>query len=245
MLSQKETDNLYQLLLSKVNTDSIQLALEIIESNQAPVELNLYDQLLEIAQEIQLEGSLDLNDLKEADLVSKIQHINNAKAISIDQAEQLFLLKARKYFNEIYTLHSWSLKLKEIPEEIRQYKQLKYLNFGNNKIQSCPDWLEELALVRLNLFSNRLKTFPVFVVQSTSLEELQLGANQIHEIPENIQEMKQLKYLGLTDNKIKRLPTTLYELKDLEVLSLTGNPLDPKEVERLKKALPKTSVYFA
>lgn len=245
MLSEKETDNLYQLLSSKANTESIQLALEIIESNQVGISLELYDQLIEIAQEIELEGSLDLNDLKSADLVSKIQHINNAKAISIDHIEQLPLLAARKYFNEIMTIDCWSLKLQEIPKTIEQYDHLKYLNFGNNRIKNYPNYLEDLPLVRLNLFSNRLKKFPAFVFDSDSLEELQLGANQIKEIPEQIRKMTQLKYLGLTDNKIERLPTALYELKSLEVLSLTGNPLDLEDVKALKAALPKTSIYFA
>jgi Leucine-rich repeat (LRR) protein len=245
MLNQKEIDNLYQLLLSRSNTESISIALEIISSNQAAVDLKIYPQLIEIAQEIEIDDQLTLSDLREADLIQQILHVNNAKAISIDKKEYLELLQYHKHFNELHTIHCWSLKLDSIPKEIHHYQNLNYLNLGNNKIKVVSEWLKELPLKRLNLFSNLLKEIPVFLLEMPELEEIQLGANFISEIPEEIEKMKQLKYLGLTDNQIKIIPESLYQLKDLEVLSLTGNPLSKKDVEQLKIALPQTSIYFA
>ena len=65
-----------------------------------------------------------------------------------------------------YRLDLSGKKLKELPEEIRDLKNLNALDLGNNKLKVVPEWLGELKnLQELRIAKNRLVDFPVVICE--------------------------------------------------------------------------------
>ena len=94
-----------------------------------------------------------------------------------------------------------SLRLREIPEEIREIKQIKSINLTNNELRELPSWIYEFK----------------------SLKHLLLDINQLKNLSEKIGLLTHLEYLGLSINNLETLPEALDQLP-LKFLSLQGNP---------------------
>lgn len=142
--------------------------------------------------------------------------------------------------------------LKEIPEGLKEFKNLKTLYFeGNPEVDFdvLVSYLAELPnLQELSLAENNLKQLPegltkleklhsiwldvnpeldfqqAFSVLKNipALEELFLNDNQLKNLPENISEIQQLKHLHLNYNPIKTFPNTITNLENLELIALIG-----------------------
>jgi hypothetical protein len=112
-------------------------------------------------------------------------------------------------------------KIKNLPEEIGNLKNLVVLNLGRNGIQSVPNQIASL----------------------TNLKVLRLDYNDILEIPSFISNFKNLQELDLTGNQNIELPNSLSELKNLKVY-MKNNSLKIKVQKELKNRFPNITFIF-
>ena len=105
---------------------------------------------------------------------------------------------------------------------IERFHHLEKLNLGHNSIQN---------LLNLQLGGSRDR-----------LLWLDLSYNQINDLGP-LGDLSNLETLDLSGNQIENLQP-LTRLKALRRLSLTGNPLNEKELEKLRDALPDCEIIF-
>jgi Leucine-rich repeat (LRR) protein len=141
--------------------------------------------------------------------------------------------------------------LKEVPESIGKFKELKeidlsshlfekfpiallslsnleILSLENNYIQELPEQFANLKkLKHLNIKETKLKHFPEEIISLESLESLNISNYSWEcEVPERLGELKKLKRLDLSYLKLEKLPKFIGELGDLECLNLQNNYLE-------------------
>ena len=56
--------------------------------------------------------------------------------------------KALKEPEKVYRLDLSGQKLKELPESVRQFKNLNALDLGHNKLRTLPDWIGEFRYMQ-------------------------------------------------------------------------------------------------
>ena len=136
-------------------------------------------------------------------------------------------------------------KLKDIPIEILQYKNLSYLDLSANKLDSLPPFINKLIHLRnLNLGKNKFKKFPNSLFTLSSLEVLVLNRNEISELPESIVHLQKLNYLDLWDNPIAEFPNAFEQMPKLRELHVEGIKYGPKFQAYWTKVLGQTKIYF-
>jgi leucine-rich repeat protein SHOC2 len=125
---------------------------------------------------------------------------------------------------ELTNLHAlWinSSELTEIPESISKLSNLSVLDLSNNQLGSVPTWIGGLK----------------------GLEKLDLSGNQLKRLPNSIVELTNLRVLYLHHNTIDSLPPEIGKLVQLVGLDLRDNTINPQEVSRIKRLLPRLN-YF-
>lgn len=92
-------------------------------------------------------------------------------------------------------------------------------------------------VVKLVLRKEKLKTFPVEIVQFKNLQYLDLSKNSLTELPDTIGQLQNLQVLMLSKNKIEYLPKTIGNLTNLKMLNVNQNELVelPASIGKLKK----------
>lgn len=100
------------------------------------------------------------------------------------------------------------------------------------------------SLRRLVASDNDMTGIPAEIGQLSKLEYLDYADNDLDTMPNEIANLKNLKYLSLANNKYRSVPDSVVSLKQLGALDLSGNPLSPEEVERVRKAMPNTTITF-
>lgn len=167
-----------------------------------------------------------------------------------------------------WAVYPHARKLSEIPDELFELEQLKYLDLKWNSLSVLPDQLSRLRdLAMLNLSGNRFKTFPeaVFslknlktlvlsrnqltqipdsILRLQSLTRLYLSYNNLNEIPDSIAELENLSELYISCNKITRIPASIIRLKNLEKLDLNYNPIESPPIEVWSKGMKAVRDYF-
>ena len=158
--------------------------------------------------------------------------------------------------------------LESLPEEVLRLTNLTFLNLERNRLSKLPASISELTkLEELYLFSNQIEDFPVGVEGLSKLKILALGSNKlrsvspvvaklekleildlsnnsIESLPSEIGGMKSLRILLLQNNSVKQLPDEIYSLKKLEQIHLHGNPIEPNEIEQLRRSMKSVEVVF-
>jgi internalin A len=118
------------------------------------------------------------------------------------------------------------LKLKELPETVRELQQLQVLNLSRNDISVVPDWLSEFAgLQRLDVSHNKLTALPESVGKLKQLWLLDVSNNKLVVLPESLGELTQLERLEVSENELTALPESLGQLVQLGTMELAGNKL--------------------
>lgn len=119
--------------------------------------------------------------------------VNPAKVITLD-LEKKKLKEIPKEILEFKNLEKLILKrnkIKEVPKEISELKNLHYLDLASNYLESIPKELSVLNLDTLILWDNRIRIFDYeFGKMSNTLKYLDLRAIQM-----NKQEQKDIKVL--------------------------------------------------
>eukprot|EP01080_Neovahlkampfia_damariscottae_P004683 gene4683-8255_t len=90
----------------------------------------------------------------------------------------------------------------------------------------------------INLKSNQLVNFPIYLNKITRLERLNLEGNYVKEIPIN-ESIYSLKSLNLNNNRIQYLPLDFKFWSNLRTLDLKSNQilLIPKSIEKLENLI--------
>ncbi|MFN4146978.1 MAG: leucine-rich repeat domain-containing protein [Runella sp.] len=154
------------------------------------------------------------------------------------------------------------LDLKEVPDVIYKFSELKELNLSYNQLKAAHIDLSRLPKLRhlwlngnqltdstftlpenntlkiLNLQSNLFRDVPQAARQCRKLESLWLGYNQFTNLnDDSFKGLKYLKDLNLYSCELKSLPDGIAKLRRLEVLDLYYNQLPklPTSLKRMKR----------
>jgi Leucine-rich repeat (LRR) protein len=95
--------------------------------------------------------------------------------------------------------------------------------------------------------NNNIKQIPENIYLLENLEKLWLGHNKgIETIPISFAKLKKIKSLGLGDCPNLDYNNIFNALNgiELEQLSLVRNKVSIENIQRLKKILPKTKIYY-
>lgn len=181
------------------------------------------------------------------------------------------LMAGIKTFKNLEVLDIDMGDLKEIPKEIGQLTQLKYLSLQNQLLERIPLAISKLKnLQTLDLSDNQIKYLPVAIGQLTQLKWLNLSRNSLVRISSRIGQLKQLQILNLNCNRdafasyvnersqvrywklkdktssLKELPKEILQLSKLKELILSENKgLKMSNVQQqLHMRLPNCNVVF-
>jgi len=137
------------------------------------------------------------------------------------------------------------MKLTELPEELKKYKNLQLLDLSKNRLKELPLYFIEFDSLRiLKIEQNKMPRFPVAVCQLVRLEELWAYDNYFTGMPNCIGNLKHLRIIDLSDNLIESLPEELAQLPRLEKLLLNGMTLNKYFQKSWSEKLPKVKIEF-
>lgn len=127
--------------------------------------------------------------------------------------------------------------LSELPEEIKELKNLKSLNLFRNKVKQLPEYLPEIGLIELNLSKNGLTSIPEVVFKCSTLKKIDLHSNELKEIDPRFFNLQQLEEIDLADNSVSQIPNEINKLVNLKKLNLRTNDLEslPDAMSNLQK----------
>jgi len=129
-------------------------------------------------------------------------------------------------------------KLTVLPEQLFQYRNLKYLDLEKNAISDLSRLGELNQLVYLNLGKNNLDNFPVCVCQMPFLEELVVSRNFFSYVPPCIEFCSQLRKIDFWETPVSSLPIEMQSLKMLEFMDFSGVRMNPRTQKILKQQYP-------
>jgi hypothetical protein len=148
--------------------------------------------------------------------------------------------------DSVFILDLSKQKRKFIPEEVRQFKNLRYLRLSKNDLKELPPWIGDLQeLRRLDLSNNRLRSLPPEIGSLKHLTYLGLNRNLIENLPPEIGNLVALEELELWDNELERVPDEVKHLHQLKVFDLRGILFSAEEQRRVQSLLPDTDVLFS
>ncbi|CAG0898632.1 unnamed protein product [Darwinula stevensoni] len=186
------------------------------------------------------------------------QHLQTAeKTGALTLSGKKFEKWPEELFQRNITLRSLDIsanKLKDIPQQIKKFGNLKHVNLSSNRITSGIEVLGELKkLEQINLSANSLreipstfaglrhgnniKEFPLVLCGLTSLDFLDLSSNELTQIPEGVSGL-QVSELNANQNQISRLSEDVARCPRLKTLRLEENCL---QLEAIPKALLASS----
>lgn len=136
-------------------------------------------------------------------------------------------------------------RLKEIPEELFQFKNLKGLKLTKNKLERLPNEFKEFkSLEFLHIDKNKFEVFPHQIFHLENLRYLNISKNKITSIPRGVKALVNLTHLDFWANRIEEFPSVLKELSNLQYLDARGMTYSPTFVENWTKNLPNTEIKF-
>ena len=137
-------------------------------------------------------------------------------------------------------------KIKTLPNEICQLKNLKVLTLKDNVIEQLPDCISNLTrLEKLDLRDNLLTVLPSTFAQLQSLNWLDIKANDLTQLPADFANLSHLKELNLAMNlklDFEVEKQKLMKIHSLEFLELSYNNITKEQITPLREALPNCKV---
>jgi Leucine-rich repeat (LRR) protein len=164
----------------------------------------------------------------------------------VDEKIYKTLAAALKNKSTAYRLDLSRTKLKAIPQEVFQLKELRELNLSNNKITQLPKEIALLSkLTELNLSNNRIAEVPQEIGQLNYLKVLRINRNELTTIPKETGLLKKLEILDMWSNEIDSLPSEIQNLSNLKELELRGILISDPEQVKIKALLPNTKIFMS
>ena len=165
-------------------------------------------------------------------LKDTFNYISLAEAVEIDSSI-------------VFALDLSKSKLRELPDELKMFTNLKALKLSKNKLTELPEFFKTFDnLEYLYLNKNKFTYFPHQVFHLSNLVFLDISRNKITNIPAGIKSLDSLSYLDVWDTRIKTFPEELTELKKLQYLDTRGITFSPSFVEKWTKKMPNTVIKF-
>ncbi len=243
-------ENIQSLLLA-MDSGSVELALEMMDSGGVPSEV--YTDLLFVnkvgdtpkirkkAKELlsanaSQEFQNAVNDRNkfvaskgETKIIKLIEDLEK-KSPNVDWERFAFLLfkKSNMGLRYIFEKSEDSYLKKEILTSLIKEASLDYFDTYGNDTRPY-----ELGWAKVHRTGKKL---PLEVFELTDLEELSIKDCRLVELPTEIKNLKRLKRLNCANNYFKSIPIEIGELTQLEYLNLSANELEtfPTEVFALK-----------
>ena len=178
----------------------------------------LFAQEKELLDSAQLEEVYTYMDLKEA----------------LEHPEMVIRLELKKQ------------KLKSVPPEIFQFKNLQYLDLSKNQIKELPDSLYLLTNLQCLVVShNKLSILPKQIGKCSNLVYLNANNNDIFMLPPQFGQLEKLRRLDLWSNELGDFPESMSNLKQLQTLDIRAILINDDNLKLLKKWLPNTEIFFS
>lgn len=156
------------------------------------------------------------------------------------------LVEAKLQPDSVFKLDLSRQKRKEVPEEIRSFKNIQVLKLTRNKLKELPSWIGELKNLQvLDISYNDLSSLPDSIGSCSNLVYLGLNRNVIETLPHTIGRLEFLEVIELWDNEVQSLPSEIKNLNNLKVLELRGILFSKEEQDQIHTLLPETDVYFS
>lgn len=153
------------------------------------------------------------------------------------QYYQLKVFPISKIPNNTEQLQLAHNSLVEIPKEIIELQDLKFLDVKFNQLKSIHSNISKLlSLERVMIQGNNLTEVPLGLFLLFNLKILYLSENKLISVPSEIGNLVSLTNLSFKNNKIEELPETIGDLINLTTLNLDNNPIKrlPKSFLKLK-----------
>lgn len=128
--------------------------------------------------------------------------------------------------------------LKKIPKEIGQLKNLIKIRISMTEINSLPKEIGDLPkLETLTICCNGLSNIPKEIGHLKALKVLDIHSNNINKLPDEICNLTSLTSLNVSYCKLYNLPENIGDLKELDSLNAFSNDLNylPKSIIHLNK----------
>ena len=127
--------------------------------------------------------------------------------------------------------------IEEVPPEIGELVDLKWLSLSDNFLSDLPESLMNLSSLEIfDISGNVLTKFPEVITKMQGLKELDISGNKLTGTPDSWSGLSSLFLLYLDKNNLTKVSESLGELSDLRILSLANNKIMeiPEDLGRLK-----------
>lgn len=144
--------------------------------------------------------------------------------------------KVKLHKGHVTHIYAYDRGLGKVPESVREFRLLDFLNLDGNGIESFPKYLSECKNLRiLHLSDNSVDSVPYSICNMKSLETLFIDGNNIDSISSRIGDLNKLVTFNASRNILSEVPDRLFKIKTLRWLGLGGNQITelPKHVEYL------------
>ena len=100
---------------------------------------------------------------------------------ALDSTREYYSIAAAlKEPDKVYRLRLTKKKLREVPPEISQFKNLNALDLGRNRLKELPEWLSELTFMQeFRAPQNKFRAMPAVVCSWPHLKRLDLHQTEI------------------------------------------------------------------
>lgn len=183
-------------------------------------------------------------------LLSALPVLLHAQLLSqaeLDSTKEFYSLEsALKDPDHVYRLQLTKKKLKAVPEEIRQLKNLNALDLGKNKLRELPEWMGELVYMQeFRAPQNKFTAMPGSVCRWKNLKRLDLHQNEITGLLPCMGQLKEVVSLDLWSNDLEDFPQEVSGMIGLRFMDLRVIQFDQKEMEHIAELFPRTKIFFS
>ncbi len=148
--------------------------------------------------------------------------------------------------DSVYRLDLSHQKLKDVPGEVRRFKNLNALDLGRNKLKELPGWMNELRYMQeFSAGRNKFTEIPNTICQWKHLKRLDMHRNRIEGLPKCMGGLKELFSLDLWSNDLGEFPDEISGMKALRFMDLRVIQFSQGEMDRITSLLPSVKIYFS
>jgi Leucine-rich repeat (LRR) protein len=148
--------------------------------------------------------------------------------------------------NEVRYLSLKHKKLRTLPQEIYQFKNLEILDLSKNRLEEIPSEIDKFKqLKEINVANNNLTTLPIQIGQLIHLKKILASQNNIALLPNTISNLINLELLDLWSNEIESFPDEIGALKQLKFVDLRGIMLSDEQKSNIRSLLPNADIQFS
>jgi Leucine-rich repeat (LRR) protein len=137
-------------------------------------------------------------------------------------------------------------ELKALPEEVSQFKNLRFINVMKNGISGLPEGLFDLPELReINARENKIDRLSSKCGQLKKMVFLDLSKNALTSLPPQLKGMEKLEMLNVSENKLTNLPRQTGKMKSLRTLNVDKNKLEtlPNSLSKIKQLEHFSAAY--